>query len=238
MSSPCVFIFGAPTYLRFDLTPIAGTTFSYTPSQGTFADQPFNFRFCGAIPGVECLGALPSSSMTLFSDGSCLNSYGVSTSASALSLADGAGLVLTYAGGDAGAFSTFTLRCDAAVPAKQVAVDSLDHTLDSTGVAYVLRTAAACGVDAPREVAPLGVGWIAFMALLGALAAYFGGGALYNRRVSGARGLEAVPHIGAFRAAWARLRGGAAADEEAAYKAVGGMEEPEEPAGPPGANVQ
>ena len=115
-------------------------------------------------------------------------------------------------------------------------VESLDASLDGSGVAYVARAAAACGVEA-RGAPPLGVGWIVFIALALAAVAYFGGGALYNRRVSGARGREAVPHIGAFRAAWARLRGGAAADEEAAYKAVGGMEELEEP-GPPGANIQ
>ena len=238
MASPCIFTFGAPTYLRFDLTPISGATNTFTPTNGTFSSLPFSFRFCAPVPGVECPGPLPSSSMRVDSaSGTCLQSYGVSTAASALSLADGGGLELTYRGGPAGAFSTFTLRCDAGLAAGLVEVESLDASLDGSGVAYVARAAAACGVEA-RPPPPLGVGWIAFIALALAAVAYFGGGALYNRRASGARGLEAVPHIRWLRAAWARVAGsGGGEDAEAQYAAVGGKEEEGDRA-PPGANVR
>jgi hypothetical protein len=223
-SSPCVFTFSAPTYLRFDLTPISGATFSYTPTIGTYSGLSFNYRFCSPVPGVECIDGPLSSSFSLDSSNNCQQSFGVSSSASALALADGAGLKLTYANDKTGAFSEFTMRCDPAMPAAQLKVESLDQTLNGQGVAYVLHTAAACGVDAPKEVAPLGVGWIVFLALAGAAVAYFGGGTLYNRRTTGARGLEAVPHIGAFRAVWARFTGRGAGDEGADYEAVGGKD--------------
>ena len=236
--SSCVFSFGAPTYLKFDLTAIASATVPFTPSSGIFANSSFAFRFCSPIPGVECdPDALPTSSLLYDPSKICAVSYGVSTYASALALADGGGLVLTYAGGTGGAFSTFTLRCDPLLPAGLLAVDGLEQTQGGVGLAYSMRAAAACGADVPREVAPLGLGWILFLALAGACVAYFGGGALYNRRTTGARGLEAVPHIHAMRAAWARLtgRGTGAADGE--YSAVGGEAWGEEPSAPPGAKI-
>ena len=237
-AGPCTFAFGAPYYLSFDLTPLRGQVFSRAADTGPMQGLPYTFTLCAVLPAATCPPpASTASSMQLDEAGTtCVASFGVATSASAAVLAEGEGLLLTYAGGAATgpgekntASTSFALRCDPALAPGALVVESLGPAEDGVNLAYAARSGAACGAVVPRVVAPLGVGWLAFLAVAGAVAAYFVGGTLYNRRVKGARGVEALPHIERMRGAWAavraRLGGGGGQAGAAAYGALASGEE-------------
>ena len=252
MAAPCTFSFGAPYYLSFDLSPLRGVQLPYSPTSGYLAGLNYVFSLCATLQNVSPCGKPPnqtsdvSSMQTDAAGGStCLQSYGVATAVEASVLADGGGLLLTYsaAGSQPDApFTNFAITCDPSLPPGQLAIDSLTPAPlpDGSNLAYALRAAAGCGASVPRVVAPLGWGWVAFLALAGAAVAYMGGGTLYNRRARGARGLEAVPHIEGMRAGWGwvqgKLWGGQAGGD---YENVMGSEEGELGGwgGPPGARV-
>lgn len=214
--TPCVYAFGAPTYLRFDLTPLAAAYLSCTlPDEPTLK---YLLALCASLPASVTGTCGPSSSIqALNNSGACLGAFGAAASANATVLEHG--LALAYASaqqcgaGGAPYATALALTCAPELPPGALLVDALAPSAEGSGcgLQYSARTAAACGVVVARVVAPLGTAAAVLLALGGALVLYVVGGTLYNRRARGARGLEAVPHIGALRAAaggvaWAAQR--------------------------------
>ena len=212
--TPCVYAFGAPTYLRFDLTPLAAAYLSCTlPDEPTLK---YLLALCASLPASVTGTCGPSSSIqALNGSGACLGAFGAAASANATVLEHG--LALAYASaqqcgaGGAPYATALALTCAPELPPGALLVDALAPSAEGSGcgLQYSARTAAACGVVVARVVAPLGTAAAVLLALGGALVLYVVGGTLYNRRARGARGLEAVPHIGALRAAAARVTCGA-----------------------------
>ena len=208
LPSACTYAFGAPSFLSFDLAPLAGAWRQCDDGSGG-SDGAFAFSLCAALPAAPRAGckdsALTASIALTAVNGECVTNYGAAGAASATLLEQG--LALTYAGGDPCAsrvFSTiFSLTCAPELPPGALVVDSISQA--ECELQYSARTAAACGRVVPRVVQPLGVAAAALLGVGAAVALYFALGTLYNRRVRGSRGLEAVPHIAALRRAGAAV---------------------------------
>jgi hypothetical protein len=210
--SQCTFNFGAPTYLQFDLTALASTYTQCTLSGAQYRLWVWAFSLCSNLPASvtsKCPERNPAvqSAQLAQSDVSCFRAYGMAPNVSASVLENG--LALTYSAGQCSAslgdehyYTTLSLTCAPELAPGVVLVDSLtppDGT--SCGLLYTGRSAAACGRVVPILVRPLGITASILLGLGALLVAYFVGGALWNRRYRGSRGLEAVPHIAFFR--WA-----------------------------------
>ena len=206
--SPCTPLnFGAPTYLQFDLRPLASSYYLCTsPADGS----TYALSLCGALPDslTAACGGGNTSSVQL-AGGACLASFGQAANASVTLLEQG--LSLAYPGGgpcgggggsgDAH-FTTLALACAPELAPGVLAVDAVGASqASSCGLHYAARSAAACGRVVPVVLAPLGTTAAVLLGLGAALVAYLVAGTLYNRRVRGARGLEALPHIALARQA-------------------------------------
>ena len=219
--SPCAWSF-PDAFVRYDLSAVGDAAIAFTDAAGLFTSQ---LALCAVLPGVSCGAAQKTSSSKALAayPASCLQSFGVAPAANASLLAEAptGGLVLTLRGAQCGTssagayYSTVRALCvPGASPPRAVA---RDEAADGCGVVWQLEGAAFCGIPLtvvlPR---PFPVGGVVALALLGALAAYCGGGALVKRHTRGARGLEALPHIETLRAAAAAARRACGRDDAAA----------------------
>ena len=223
---PCVFSFGDG--LSYDLSALAdyssqarapkGVPFLANNSGNAADPQTYAFAFCSDLTyGVRCG---PSASFATLPGVGCVRNFGRSTPATTLAAplterrTDG--LSLTYGGGTGacggqfgqGATTTFHIACASlagaagGAAARLVAVDSLAVTDNNCRLTYELRSPAGCGIVTPTVTDPVRVAALVFAGVVGALFAYLAGGVAYKRRVFGARGLEAVPHIDTWRRLW------------------------------------
>lgn len=233
--APCVFSFDGG--LSYDLSALADYSSQARVPKGApfFANSSaaadplaYAFAFCTDLTySVRCG---PSASFSLPKGGvGCVRSFGRSAPATAvaapLTERRTDGLSLTYGGGTSacggqfgqGAVTTFHIACASlagaagGAAAQLVAVDSLAVTDNNCRLTYELRSPAGCGIVTPTVSDPVRTFALVFAGVVGALALYLAGGIAYKRRVFGARGLEAVPHIAFWRrcySACAWRRGG------------------------------
>ena len=225
--SPCVFAFGDG--LSYDLSALADySSQARTPKGAPFfanntgnAGDPllYAFAFCSDL--VYSVRCGPSASFSLSPGLGCVRNFGRSgpatTLAAPLTERRTDGLSLTYSGGASAcggqfgqaATTTFHIACAAlaagggggggAAAAQLLAVDSLAVTDNNCRLTYELRSPAGCGIVTPTVSDPVRIAALVFAAVVGAFALYLAGGIAYKRRVFGARGLEAVPHIDFWR---------------------------------------
>ena len=208
---PCAFSF-PEAFVSFDLSPISAVAFTLPASvTDTFA---YKLQFCGLLSGYPCPPTMePSSAFRANAEGGCQQSFGRANNATARLLGDGTGVAVTYqsdevcSGGSAGVAETYwttvNVLCDASLtgPDSLKIIERTDSPdASGCGIIFKVASAAGCGIQLTRLVQPLGAGWIVFSCVVGLGAVYLGGGVLYKRRTLGARGLEAVPHIGLWRA--------------------------------------
>lgn len=215
---PCTFTF-PEAFVTYDLSSLSAQVAPWT--DGTFSAA---FSFCQNLPDVYCGSGLvrSASSFGLSGQQTCSQSYGSAASASATLLARATavtgGISLLYPTGEqcgptqGETYSTIlNLECAPGAPLTVVS-RTLAPSGDGCGVVVELRADAGCGalVRGAPPPRPLNGGIVAFLVVLGLGALYCGGGAVYKRRVLGARGLESLPNIDFWRSAADALRRGVA----------------------------
>ena len=207
---PCSFSF-PDAFVAYDLSSLSSQIASWT--DGTFSAS---FSFCQNIPNVYCGSGLvrSSSSFGLSGQETCSQSYGSSASATATLLARATavtgGISLLYPTGEqcgptqGETYNTIlNLECAPGAPLTVVSRSTSPSSPDDCEIVVELRADAGCGalVRGAAPPRPLNGGIVAFLVVLGLGALYCGGGALYKRRVLGARGLESLPNIEFWRSA-------------------------------------
>lgn len=205
----CVFKLGAPFYVSYDFTPLSTTYQQCTSSLTAFT---YSLQFCGSLPASlatgPCESQPPPSSVASLSPGTCFQSYGSSAQVTVTPMESDEGVVVVYkgqgacAGGNPGDtyYTQVALRCDPSLAKGVVVYDTIHPSVPSgCGTLYTGTSSVGCSTPAPMVVYSLGIVASVLTALGLLITLYFVGGTLWNRRVKGALGLEAVPHIRVFR---------------------------------------
>ncbi len=190
---------------NYDLSSIAAASPFVFPN----GPNKFTFAFCKYVDGYYCQGQ-PSSSLQQDNPVGCMTSYGRAENFTAELLKEDvtAGISLIYKGGKvcnqygSTGYTRFNIACDSSVAATPLRIIGLSAMPDGCGIEYEIVSPAGCGTVVPLLVRTLGVGWIVFLAVLFVSIVYLIGGIAYKRRKYGSSGIEAVPNIDFWRAAY------------------------------------